>query len=59
MLYPFPPGLAASVVVLNILLVAPTPSLQQLAYMYFAVATMPYLLEVLTSYHVLSHKAIS
>ena len=51
--------LAASVIASTTLLVAPTCSLQLLAYMYFVVATMPHLLEALASYHELSCKAIS
>ena len=59
MLYPSLPGLAASIVVLTTLIVTPAHSPQLLAYMYFAVSAMPHLLEASTSYHVLSHKAIS
>ena len=59
MLYPSLPRLAASVVGLNTLLIALTHSLQLLAYIYFTVAAMPYLLKALTSYYILSHKAIS
>ena len=58
MLCPSLPGLAASIIVLTTFLVAATCSLQQLAYVGFAVATIPYLLVVLTSYHTLSHKVI-
>ena len=59
MLSPSLPGIEASAIVLNILLGAPMNSLQQLAYMYCIVATMPHLLEALISYHVLFCKAIS
>ena len=59
MLCPSPPGLAVSVIILTKLLVAPTHSLQLLAYVCFAVAAIPYLSEFSTSYYILSHKAIS
>ena len=52
------PGLAASVVIFTTFLVAPTYSLQQLVYVCFVMAAMPHLLEILTSYHVLSQKII-
>ena len=51
--------LTASVVASATLLVAATRSLQLLVYVYFLVATMPYLLEVLTSYHILPYMAIA
>ena len=57
--YSSPPRLAASVVVVTILLIALAYSLQLLAYMYFRVVAMLHLLEASTSYHVLSHKVIS
>ena len=59
MLYPSPPRLVASVIDVIALLATPAHSLQLLAYMNFAVTEMQHLQEVLTSYHVLSHKAIS
>ena len=59
MLCPSLPRLEASVVVLTMLLIAPRHGLQQLVYMCFAVAITQHLLEVLTSYHVLSSKATS
>ena len=43
MLYPSPPGIAASAIVITILLVALAHSLQLLAYMYFTVAAIPHL----------------
>ena len=52
-------GQVAYVIVLTLLLVAPIHSLQQLVYVWFALASMPHLLEVLISYHILSHKEIS
>ena len=52
------PGLAASVIFLTTLLIALTYSIQQLAYICFTVAAMPYLFEVVTFYYVLSCKAI-
>ena len=59
MLYSSLPGLAASIVILTLLLIAPTYSLLLLVYIYFALAAMPYQLKVLTFYHILSHKVIS
>ena len=44
-----PPRLAASVIVITMLIIALTRSLQILAYVYFTVATMPHLLEASTS----------
>ena len=58
-LYPSPPRLAVSVIVVTMLLIALAHSLQLLAYVYFAVVTILYLSEVLASYHILYHKVIS
>ena len=55
MLYPSTLRLAASI---TTTLVAPTHSLQLLAYVYFTVVTTIHLLEASTYHHVLSHKAI-
>ena len=57
MLYSSPLGLAASVVVLTTLNIALIYSLQQPAYICFAVATKPYILKISTFYHVLFYKA--
>ena len=59
MLYPSVPRLAASVVVLAMLLVTLACYLQLLAFVCFAVAAMPYLLEVLNFDHLLSCKVFS
>ena len=59
MLYLSHPRLVASVIAITTLLVAFAHSFQLLAYLYFAVVAMPYILEASTSYHILSHKAIS
>ena len=67
MLYPYLPRLAASVILITTLLIALAHSLQLLVYVYYTVyvyvhvhvVTMPHLLEASTSYHILSHKAIS
>ena len=53
------PGIVASDIVITTLLITLAYSLLLLTYIYFAVAATPPLLEVLTSYYVLSHKAIS
>ena len=52
------PRLAVSVEIFTTLLVAPVCRLKQLAYVYFAVATMPYLSDASISYHILFHRAI-
>ena len=51
--------LIASVVASTTLIVAPAHNLQLLVYMYFVVAAMPHLLEVLALYHVLPRMAIA
>ena len=53
------PGLVASDIILTTLLLALICSLQKLAYVCFSLAEMPYILEVLTSYHIVICKAIS
>ena len=59
MLYLSPLELIASVVASAMLLVALAYNLRLLVYVYFVVAAMPHLSEVLTSYHVLPRMAIA
>ena len=56
--HPFLHGLAISGVFPATSQVAPTHSLQYLAYVYYTVASMPYQLEALISYHILFCKVI-
>ena len=59
MLYLSPLELIASVIASTILLIALEHNLPLLVYVYFVVAAMLHLSEVLTSYHVLPHMAIA
>ena len=58
-LYPSLPRLEDSVTALTTLLVTLAHSIQLLSFVYFVVAAKLHLLEGSTSYHILSHKAIS